>query len=208
MELISAIQDHDHERMRALLSADPAAASRPDDSGVSPVLHAAYVGNDEAIRMLLSVRPRLDFHEAAATGQTAQLGDMAAEDHRQSADGWTPLHLASFFGHVDSVETLLGRGADVHARSTNGLANHPLHAAAAGGHTEVCKLLIAHGADPNSTQAGGFTPLHAAADNGNRELVQLLLSAGARTDATTDAGETAAELAAKAGHADLAMELV
>lgn len=207
MELISAIQGHDHDRMRALLSADPASASRSDSSGVSPLLHAAYVKNDEAIKMLLSVRPSLDFHEAAATGQTSHLWNMGAGDHGHSADGWTPLHLASFFGHREAVDALLQREADVNARSINGLANNPLHAAAAGGHTEICRSLIAHGADPNSIQAGGYSPLHAAAKDGNRELARLLLEAGARTDVTTDAGETPAQLAREAGHVDLAAEL-
>ena len=50
-----------------------------------------------------------------------------------SADGWTPLHLAAFFGsrmrHV-----LLNTGAKVNERSTNPMQNMPLHAAASGRH--------------------------------------------------------------------------
>lgn len=204
MELIKAIQDHDHDRMRTLLSADPSAARRPDPNGVSPVLHAAYVNNDEAIRMLLSVRPDLDVHEAAATGQTQHLANLGPDDHGMSADGWTPLHLASFFGHNDAVDTLLARGADVHAWSDNGQANQPLHAAAAGGHVEICRTLLDHGADPNSTQTGGSTPLHAAAMSGNRPLVDVLLAVGARTDARLDDETTPADVARSSGHDDVA----
>lgn len=42
--------------------------------------------------------------------------------------GWTPLHLATYFGHRDVVECLLARNADVNAQNENG--DTPLHKAA------------------------------------------------------------------------------
>lgn len=42
--------------------------------------------------------------------------------------GWTPLHLATYFGHIDVVEHLLSRNADVNAINENG--DTPLHKAA------------------------------------------------------------------------------
>lgn len=41
---------------------------------------------------------------------------------------WTPLHLATYFGHIDVVEHLLSRYADVNAINENG--DTPLHKAA------------------------------------------------------------------------------
>ena len=196
-ELFTAISDHDHDEMRRLLSAEPALAESSNDAGVSAVLHAAYQSNDEAIRALLSLRPSLSAHEAAATGATEHV-DGAEHDH--STDGWTPLHLASYFGHTAAVERLLEGGADVHARSRNDLANHPLHAAAAGGHLEVCRVLIGHGADVNARQSGGSTPLHAAAQRGDSALVSVLVDSGADPSAAMDDGRTAADLAREQNH--------
>lgn len=42
--------------------------------------------------------------------------------------GWTPLHLATYFGHRDVVECLLSRNADVNAINENG--DTALHKAA------------------------------------------------------------------------------
>lgn len=42
--------------------------------------------------------------------------------------GWTPLHLATYFGHRDVVEYLLARNANVNAINENG--DTPLHKAA------------------------------------------------------------------------------
>lgn len=42
--------------------------------------------------------------------------------------GWTPLHLAAYFGHGDVVKFLLSRDADVNAINENG--DTPLHKAA------------------------------------------------------------------------------
>ena len=54
-----------------------------------------------------------------------------------SPDGWTPLHLAAFFGAADAARALLNKGASPSARSTNAMQNLPLHAAAAGRHAAI-----------------------------------------------------------------------
>lgn len=47
---------------------------------------------------------------------------------RSKYNGWTPLHLATYFGHRDVVEYLLARNADVNAINENG--DTALHKAA------------------------------------------------------------------------------
>ena len=124
-----------------------------------------------------------------------------------SADGFTALHFAAFFGKAEAARTLIDAGAMVDVVSGNEMRVQPLHSAAAGRHHEVCRLLIASGADVNATQQHDFTPLHAAAQHGDDELVELFLSAGADPLARTDAGDTAADIAEAAGHVDVARRL-
>ena len=81
-------------------------------------------------------------------------------------DGWTPLHLAAFFGQLDAVRILLDSGADLRAVSRNSMKNTPLHAATAGKHEQIARLLLEHGADPHAIDAGGYTPAKIAAENG------------------------------------------
>uniref|UniRef100_A0A3B4Y8T5 Uncharacterized protein n=1 Tax=Seriola lalandi dorsalis TaxID=1841481 RepID=A0A3B4Y8T5_SERLL len=46
----------------------------------------------------------------------------------KASSGWTPLHLACYFGHRDVVEELLKAGADVNLQDNMG--DTPLHKAA------------------------------------------------------------------------------
>ena len=149
---------------------------------------------------------------AAQAGDTARLQQLLARDasavNAVGPGGWTPLHLAVYFGHADAADRLLAHGADVHAWSANESHNQPLHAATAGPHKEqipaIARRLIAQGADVNARQHGGWTPLHAAADDGPLDLITLLLDAGADVNAANDYGQTALSLAQQHGRADAA----
>lgn len=54
----------------------------------------------------------------------------------------TPLHCASRSGHEGAVDLLLERGAQVLAKTKNGLG--PLHMAVQGDHVSCCRLLLYH----------------------------------------------------------------
>jgi ankyrin repeat protein len=102
-------------------------------------------------------------------------------------DGFHPLGLACFFGHLDAARLLLDRGADVNALSTNEhVQTAAIHAAAAAAgdeamRYELVKLALEHGADPNLRQGGGFRAIDAARQNGDSRVEQLLLEHGAAT---------------------------
>jgi ankyrin repeat protein len=158
---------------------------------MSDVLQAMYRGDrDEAER--LAAGRELDVFEAAALGQTNRVRVLLDEDaSRANAfgdDGFHPLGLACFFGHVDAARLLLERGADVNALSRNEhIQTAAIHAATAndGGTDEATRyalveLVLEHGADPNLPQAGGFTALDAARQNGDARVERLLLDRGAR----------------------------
>ena len=136
---------------------------------------ALYRGHREIVDALVESTAAVDIFAAAALGR---LDDLRAALARPGAvndvayDGWTPLHLAAFFGETESGRLLLDAGANVQAISANSLRNTPLHAATAGGHAESALLLIERGADVKVPDAGKHTPLHIAAESGLTDVVQ------------------------------------
>jgi uncharacterized protein len=207
-ELFAAIRAGDGDRVRELVEARPELAAARDDDGLSAVLQALYHGQGELVDVLLAANPSLDVFDAAAVGRTRGLEELVESEPELvgsfAADGFTPLHLAAFFGQDDTARLLLEHGADANVVARNeSLRVAPLHSAAAGGHAAIVRRLLEAGADPNARQPGGFTPLHSAAQNGDRESAEALLERGAEPAAATDEGVTPAELAAAAGHGDL-----
>jgi ankyrin repeat protein len=146
-------------------------------------LAALYRGQHDVVELLLSTAPPLDAHAAAALGRDDALGKALADDpaslHGYAYDGWTPLHLAAFFGRASAADRLAAAGADLNAVSRNSLRNTPLHAAVAGGHVDLALWLIGRGADVDRADAGGHTPMHIAAEAGYAAVVQALLERGA-----------------------------
>jgi len=212
-EMIDAVKAGDADALRSILQRDPAAASARADGGDSPLLIALYHGRRDLAEVLLAHGWRPDAFEAAALGDTDTL--RAALDGEPSAvtrfsnDGWTMLHLAGFFGHVDAVRLLLERGAGANAVSVNGMRNTPLHAGMAGpARLEAARLLVAAGADVNARQHGGYTALHSAAQHGSIELIDLLLGAGADPNLPTEDGRRAVDFAREQGHTEAGAHLV
>ena len=157
---------------------------------MSDLLEALYRGQTDRVAELLADDPALDVFEAAAFGRTDRLRELLDEDHARvnafGEDGFHPLGLACFFGHVDAARLLLERGADVNALSRNEhVQTAAIHAAAAAQGTdestryELVELALEHGADPNLPQGGGFRPIDAARQNGDARVEQLLVEHGA-----------------------------
>jgi uncharacterized protein len=209
-DMVAAVTTDDAARVAELIAVDPAMAAARDRDGVSVLMLSRYRNDRATTDALLATDPDLDVFEATALGRIDRLRE-ALEDPWQakafSADGFTALHFAAFFGKVEAARTLIAAGASVDVYSTNAMRVQPLHSAAASRSHEVCRLLIASGADVNASQRDGFTPLHAAAQHGDLDLVELFLSAGSDPDAATDAGQTAADIATAAGHLDVARRI-
>jgi ankyrin repeat protein len=168
----------------------------------SAILDAVYRGDEVLLAELLAATPRLSVFEAAAVGDAPRLRELLRTDpsavHGFAPDGWTPLHLAAFFGRGDAVDVLLAAGADVRAVSRNHEGNMPLHAALAGrGVGRISTALLARGADVRATDAGGHTALHHAAFRDDAGLVNTLLAHGADPAAKNRQGQTALAIAVR-----------
>ena len=129
-------------------------------------------------RLLIEAGASLDIFEAAAAGSLERVESLASSDpslvNSFAVDGFTPLGLASFFGHAGIVAFLLTKGADVNISARNDLGVAPLHSAAAGRHGEIVRVLLDHGADVNARDAGGRTPLQVAKENRDDAMVRCL----------------------------------
>jgi ankyrin repeat protein len=180
-DLIDAIKAGDTAKAEAILAEQPALGTERLPSGETAIMTALYRGRRDLAAAIAAKARDLDVFAAAAVGETDALrASLAAGRANDVAyDGWTPLHLAAFFGQRDAAALLADEGAALDAVSRNSMRNTPLHAAAAGGHTDVALLLIDRGANVVLQDAGGHTALHIAAENGLTDVVRALLNRGA-----------------------------
>jgi ankyrin repeat protein/Cdc6-like AAA superfamily ATPase len=102
-------------------------------------------------------------------------------DYVESPKSHSQLTIASFFGLVTVVMSLLDKDADVNAEDERyGTA---LQAASGGGHEQVVKMLLDKDANIN-TQGGYYgTALQAASDGGYEQVVKMLLDKDANVNA-------------------------
>ncbi len=174
MDLVQVVTSDD---LPALLRERPELVAATDEHGVSALLLALYHRRPEARDALLAAGAPVGPLEAAALGDVEKLA--GADLSVRGGDGFTPLHLAAFFGGAPAVRAILARGVDPDADADNTFGVRPIHSATAVGNYESVSALLEAGADPNVTQQGGYTPLDAARRNENTEIEQLLLEHGA-----------------------------
>jgi ankyrin repeat protein len=177
-------------------------------NGTSPPLHAASTKSIPAVRPSTKERMnRIDRELIEATNENnltevRRLFSVGADVNAKDHLGYTPLHLASYEGHVQMVKELLGRGADIEAKGLHGTT--PLHIAGNKCHLAVVNELLSpndsngtttilgkrkiRGADIEAKDNKGNTPLHYASVGGNPAILQALLSGGADILVINDQG--------------------
>ena len=158
--------------------------------------------------------------EAVAAGRShgllrlMELGHSAAD---ADADGQPPLHVAARHGRAECSKILIANGAQVSARSRDGLQETALHVAARCGHAAVALLLAQHGGRLQERDARGDSALHAAVAARQAAVLTVLLSSTlnasglGRTGALqcrNALGESSLGLAARLGGRDCAAALL
>mmetsp|Transcript_19722 Transcript_19722/g.54216 ORF Transcript_19722/g.54216 Transcript_19722/m.54216 type:complete len:502 (-) Transcript_19722:168-1673(-) len=160
--------------------------------GLTPVIIAAREGYTDLVRAL---------------------AQKEADLNRAADDKWTAMHLAAFFGHLETIRCLQ---VEYNAKRTPELPDGevPLHLAAAGGNFEMAKLLVELRADPSATMKGFTSAMHVAACGGFAEIVKLFCdTCDARADWTSldrgrDDGATPLFVAAQRGHLETVRTLI
>jgi len=148
-----AIEGNQPDAVTILLNAG-AALGVENQFGETPLLlattHDAHAPDHRPLVALLRARGAgVDARAAAALGQSDDLSRMMDADPSQLQALWrhgcTPLHWAARNGHVETMQALLDRGADLAATDGNGWT--PVFPAAYWGqHASVVALLLERGA--------------------------------------------------------------
>ncbi|MDB5284317.1 MAG: ankyrin repeat-containing protein [Bacteroidota bacterium] len=183
-----------NDKLEDFLKENPEVFNGLTEQGISYLMFAIYCRNKAAIELIRKNKNWIDIYEAAAIGELPDIKTMVERNRNSvnsySTDGFTPLGLASFFGHLPAAHYLIENGADVNIISKNLFKVAPIHSACAISHYELAELLLSRGANVNAKQISDVTPLHEAAHNGHTKLVELLLIHGAHVNAKMETGQT------------------
>ncbi len=152
------------------VSAAPLASRVADaaPAGELPLVEAAKKADAATLKALIAQRVAVDTPEG---------------------DGATALHWAVYRDSADSVDLLIGAGANVNA--ANDLGATPLWLASQNASVAIVRRLLQAGASPNLALASGETPLMVASRAGSAEIAELLLGKGARLNVRGVRGQTA-----------------
>ena len=128
--------------------------------------------------------PEKEIIKAAKSGKVQRVKELLEQDasliSARDSDSSTPLHCATWKGHLAVVELLLNYGADVNARNNNDhWGTTPLHAAAHANQRAIADLLISRGADIHATNLNDRTPLAETEFHKAKPVANLLKQHGA-----------------------------
>jgi ankyrin repeat protein len=230
--------------------------------GLTALTFAARANSIETVKALLAAG--VDINQASSYGWTPllvatqnrfyQLGsyllDHGADPNRANNGAWTPLYLAvdnrnieggdyptrkGDMDHLEFIEKLLDKGADVNARIKDNTDKRTVFTsmwlnedgataflrASQSSDLEVMRLLLAHGADPKIMTVNDVSALQVAAGIGwvegltyewspqaNVEAVKLLLDLGIDPNIQAETGRTALHGAGHKGRTAVIQMLV
>src|SRR5437867_8197811 len=113
VEIFGVLMTGETGRFKQILDERPDLVNARNDNGDSLLMTAAYMGRRDLFDLLLEKGAGVSLFEASAVGLVDRVQEHVEKDpglvNAYSHDGWTPLHLASFFGHKDVARILLAR---------------------------------------------------------------------------------------------------
>ena len=157
-----------------VLACTPRSAIDDTDQGGRTVLAwAAYYGDEDAVKALLSC---------------------GADPSHRNVAGSTPLHMSIQANSPECLRLLLNAKADVDIKDNDG-ETELFSAVYVKDEIGFLELLLAHGADIECTNNWSWTPLQLAAKYNQPKQVSFLLAKGANINASMPSGHTAFHLA-------------
>ncbi|MEJ0024814.1 MAG: ankyrin repeat domain-containing protein [Rhizomicrobium sp.] len=173
-----------------------------DPHQLRPAFYAAATSNDEPE----PGPPQTGDATTDAAARRSVYDD--AENMRDSLSrGFTPLRLAAFSGHMNIINDLVERSADIKATGPND--SGPLHDAAYAGHKRVVEQLVeVYGFDPQVKDSAGTPPVLWAIQQRHRDIVDYLLSKGATLEFQTNQGWNPLTEAVRSGDVEFVTTLL
>src|SRR5690606_29661812 len=114
-----------------LLIGNPELLQETTSHGISPLLLACYYNKPQIIRILLQHTKTMTIHEACAAGLTSYVEAISRQApsvvNERSAQGFSPLAMATYFNKTHIVRLLLSKKADPNNASRNEQHAYPLH---------------------------------------------------------------------------------
>ena len=186
--LLMASRNGDIETMRVLL--EHGEVPNPGGSrGYTALTHAIHrslrphpdrpgVTDAEPLRLLREAGARPNLIDAVLLNDVELVRAFldAGGDVNEGEDSYNGplLQEAAEIGHVEMVDFLLARGANIEA--TDDICQRPLMVAAARGQFDVVKLLLDRGAEIDAGYESNMSALSTAAMNGYRDVAELLIA--------------------------------
>lgn len=122
------------------------------------------------------------FHKAAKDGLIEVLKETTRRDcNGRDEQGMTPTLYAAFYGHLEALRLLCGRGGD--PDKADDFGNTALHLAAAQGHKAVVTFLVNFGANIYSMDIDEHTAQELAGINSREEILRYLDNVSAKLEA-------------------------
>ena len=156
LDVFEAATFGDVERVTELLAIDSTSVDARSGDGFTALHLAAFFGQVDAARLLLTHGAEVD---APGTGWMTG----------------TALHSAASAKQTDVVRALLEAGADPNARQSGGW--FPLHAAARNGDSGSIALLLEAGGDPAAVNDDGTSVLEMSQQSGDDEATAMIEAA-------------------------------
>lgn len=201
-ELMKASRDGNLAAVKRALD-NGADVNYTNEKGKTALMFAASNGHTETVKFLLNHGAQVDKEDnfgttaiivaaTAAKTQTAELlAQQGADPTHKDTSGGSALSNATFFGHADTVKTLLKYAKHLSKKDSDEL----MMIASGLGYLDVVKALVDHGGDVNARGVKQRTAIMAAAAFNKADVAKWLLVKGADATLKDDDGYDAFDIA-------------